>query len=94
MVDKIFNYYEFGYRRITIERPLRESYQFSDERIEELRFAPKPLNAAMKWIYEEYAKGKNRSWTDDIDCELYGKLTEHEADIRKYPPLFHLSSAS
>jgi type I restriction enzyme M protein len=32
---KIFNSYEFGYRRITIERPLRESFQFSDERIEE-----------------------------------------------------------
>ncbi len=32
--SKIFNTYEFGYRRITIERPLRESYQFSDERIQ------------------------------------------------------------
>ena len=51
--SKIFNTYEFGYRRITIERPLRESYQFSDERIEELRFASKPLNASMKWTYAE-----------------------------------------
>lgn len=77
---KIFNYYEFGYRRITIERPLRESYQFSDERIAVLRFAPKPLNAPMKWVYAEY--GQN--WSDDMDCELYGVLSEHEANIRKY----------
>ncbi|CAN2044927.1 hypothetical protein GMMP1_140014 [Candidatus Magnetomoraceae bacterium gMMP-1] len=77
--SKIFNYYEFGYRRITIERPLRESYQFSDERISELRFAPKPLNAPMKWVYSEY--GQN--WTDNDDCELYGALSEYEADIRK-----------
>ena len=52
--SKIFATHEFGYRRITIERPLRESYQFSDERIAELRFAPKPLNAPMKWIDEHY----------------------------------------
>lgn len=75
---KIFNTYEFGYRRITIERPLRESYQFSDERISELRFAPKPLNAAMKWIYAEY--GVN--WSDDPDCEAYGVLSEVETEIR------------
>ena len=36
--SKIFESFEFGYRRITIERPLRLSVQFSDERIETLRF--------------------------------------------------------
>jgi type I restriction enzyme M protein len=75
---KIFKTHEFGYRRITIERPLRESYQFSDERINTLRFAPKPLNAAMQWIYETYGS----DWTDAADCERYGVLTEHEAEIR------------
>ncbi|OUR72572.1 restriction endonuclease subunit M, partial [Methylophaga sp. 41_12_T18] len=78
--SKIFATHEFGYRRITIERPLRESYQFSDERIAELRFAPKPLNAPMKWVYEAY--GEN--WSDDYDCENYGVLAEHETDIRKH----------
>ena len=33
--SKNFANHEFGYRRITIERPLRESYQFCDERIDE-----------------------------------------------------------
>jgi len=78
--SKIFNTHEFGYRRITIERPLRESYQFSDERIAELRFAPKPLNAVMKWAYAEYGI----DWSDDNNCENYGDLSEHEESIRKH----------
>lgn len=78
--SKIFNTHEFGYRRITIEQPLRESYQFSDDRIEKLRFAPKPLNAVMKWAYEHYAE----NWSDDVDCSNYGDLNEHEDAIRKH----------
>lgn len=65
---KIFDYHEFGYRRLTIERPLRESFQFSDARIEPLRFAPKPLNAITRWIFETYQ--------DD--------WSEYEDDIRKH----------
>ena len=75
---KLFKTHEFGYRRITIERPLRESYQFSDDRINTLRFAPKPLNAAMQWIFSEYGS----DWTDAADCERYGILTAHVAEIR------------
>ena len=78
--SKIFNTYEFGYRRITIERPLRESYQFSDERIADLRFAPKPLNAPMKWIYEVYG----RDWSDEKGCKNYGVLVEYVVEIRAY----------
>ncbi len=92
--SKIFNTHEFGYRRITIERPLRESYQFSDERIAELRFAPKPLKAAMQWLYAEYGT----HWSDKVndsgriregalgyteDCANYGDLSEHEEACRK-----------
>ncbi|MCK9396689.1 MAG: type I restriction-modification system subunit M [Methylobacter sp.] len=77
---KIFNTYEFGYRRITIERPLRESYQFSDERIEECRFAPGALNAVMKRVYNEYAA----SWSDDESCASYGDLAEQAIEIRAY----------
>ncbi|NOQ94073.1 MAG: N-6 DNA methylase [Methylophaga sp.] len=78
--SKIFDTHEFGYRRITIERPLRESYQFSDERITELRFAAKPLNTVMKWAYAEYSS----SWSDNEACKSYGVLTEHEEAIRKH----------
>ncbi|MBV1884531.1 MAG: type I restriction-modification system subunit M [Pseudomonadales bacterium] len=82
--SKIFANHEFGYRRITIERPLRESYQFSDERIVELRFANKPLKAVMKWVYAEQQRSSNGTWSDDEDCEHYGDLAEQEDVIRKH----------
>lgn len=72
--SKIFNSYEFGYRRVTIERPLRLSAQLSDECIESLRFAPKPFNAVMQNLYSQYSE----TWSD----ESYGDLTEYEAEIR------------
>ncbi|WP_347989881.1 class I SAM-dependent DNA methyltransferase [Methylomonas sp. AM2-LC] len=80
--SKIFNTYQFGYRRITIERPLRESYQFSDERIDTLRFDSGALTAAMQWVYAEYAT--EDSWSESPDCKNYGDLTEHFEAIRKH----------
>lgn len=78
--SKIFATHEFGYRRITIERPLRLSFQFSDERIDALRFATGSLNAAMQWVYGEFGA----DWSDADDCQHYGKLSAHEEAIRKY----------
>ncbi|MCD4654500.1 type I restriction-modification system subunit M [bacterium] len=71
---KIFEGYEFGYRRITVDRPLRLSAKFSDERLAGLRFASGPLNAAMQRIYGLY--GTN--WIQ----ESYGKLAEVEDAVR------------
>ncbi|MBM9521122.1 SAM-dependent DNA methyltransferase [Desulforhopalus vacuolatus] len=78
--SKIFYSHEFGYRRITVERPLRMSYQFSDERIAELRFAPKPLNEPMKWVYGEYG----REWADNENGGRYGDLSTVADDVRKH----------
>ena len=72
--SKIFATHEFGYRRLTIERPLRLSAQFTDQKVEGLRFAPKPFNAAMKSLYEQFGT----TWTADT----YGELKPHEADVR------------
>lgn len=74
---KIFDTHEFGYRRITIERPLRESYQFSDERLAELRFANKPLNAPMKWLADKYDL-----FNSEVDVAK--TLADHEDQIRKH----------
>ncbi|MFJ4139816.1 type I restriction-modification system subunit M [Pseudomonas fragi] len=82
--SKIFNSYEFGYRRITIERPLRLSYQFSDARVAECRFAPGALNSAMKWLYQEYSAVEGEDWSDDDTCKRYGDLSAHEDAIRRY----------
>ncbi|MEI8236109.1 MAG: class I SAM-dependent DNA methyltransferase [Methylococcaceae bacterium] len=68
--SKIFSTHEFGYRRITIERPLRESYQFSDERIAECRFATGALNAAMKSIYAVFGE----DLSEQADIRAYLKL--------------------
>ena len=72
--SKVFESHEFGYRRITVERPLRLSIQFSDDRLEALRFASGPLNAAMQKIYEQFGK----DWNDDT----YGKLDSVEVEVR------------
>ncbi len=82
--SKIFSAHAFGYRRITIERPLRLSYQFSDERLAECRYAPGALNAAMQWIYQEYHCWEGKTWTDAADCPHYGDVAEHEEAIRRY----------
>lgn len=72
--SKIFNSTDFGYRRLTIERPLRLSAQVTDEAIATLRFAPKPFNAPMERLYEEFAA----QWQE----ETYGDFAELEAEAR------------
>lgn len=91
--SKIFKTTDFGYRRISIERPLRLSVQMDDERIAELRFAPKPFNVPMKWIWERFGN----QWNDASDCFNYGfqdkaALSNVEIEIRaeikaSYPEL-------
>ena len=72
--SKIFSSHEFGYRRITIERPLRLSVQFTNERIAELRFGSGKLGAVMQKIYELHGQ----DWTN----KSYGKLADVEAEVR------------
>jgi type I restriction enzyme M protein len=78
--SKIFATHEFGYRRITIERPLRLSWQFSAERIASLRFESGALGSAMQWMYAEYGA----DWKDDADCPHYGQLDDNAVEIRAY----------
>jgi type I restriction enzyme M protein len=72
--SKIFESHEFGYRRITVERPLRLSVQFANDRLEALRFESGALNAVMQKVYELCGQ----DWTD----ESYGKLAVVEAEVR------------
>jgi type I restriction enzyme M protein len=74
--SKIFVTTDFGYRRITVERPLRLSAQFTGDRLAELRFAPKPYNAVMKWAYEQFGQG----WSN----ATYGDLSEVAVEVRAY----------
>lgn len=76
--SKIFNTYEFGYRRVTIERPLRLSVKITDTAIASLRFAPKPFNGVMQAIYEQLGAAFGTAWTE----ENYGLLTEVATEVR------------
>lgn len=74
LTAKIFDTHEFGYRRLTIERPLRLSAQITDAAVESLRFAPKPFNGVMQAVYEQFGT----EWDD----KTYGTLIEAEAEVR------------
>ena len=76
--SKIFATHEFGYRRITIERPLRLSAQLSDAAIETLRYASKPFDMVMPALYEAFGS----EWTADSYGDLSAVTTEARAMIK------------
>lgn len=73
IASQVFDNSDFGYNKVTIERPKRLKAQFSEERIAELRF-DKALATSMKWVYETYG--------DDVYTKLekYKKEIEHWTD--------------
>ena len=66
--SQIFNNSDFGYYKVSIERPKRLKAQFSEERIAELRF-DKSLREPMMWAYETFGN------------EVYTQLAKHEKAI-------------
>jgi len=65
---QLFDNTDFGYYKVTIERPKRLKAQFNIERIAELRF-DKTLREPMVWAYETFGEG------------VYNDLAKHEKDI-------------
>ncbi len=53
LAAKVFNNSDFGYYKVTIERPERLKAQFSQERIENLRY-DRTLEEPMQWAYKTY----------------------------------------
>ena len=76
--SKIFASHEFGYRRVTIERPLRLSAQITDAAIAALAFAPKPFNQAMQRLQEAFDLVVN----DDLSSVLKAQEAEIRALIK------------
>lgn len=70
-VSKVFDNSDFGYFKVTIERPSRKAAQFTPERIASLRFVP-ALSEVMEWAYEK--------WGD----EIYTKLADHRKLIEAH----------
>ncbi len=55
IASKVFTNNDFGYYKVTIERPKRLKAQFTEERIAALRF-DKNLQEPMEWVYSEYGE--------------------------------------
>lgn len=68
IASKVFDNSDFGYHKITIERPKRLKAQFTEERIEELRF-DKSLREPMVHAYKTYGE------------KIYTELEVHEKEI-------------
>jgi type I restriction enzyme M protein len=82
IASKIFSNQDFGYYKVTIERPKRLKAQFSEERIAELRF-DRSLVEPMKWAYSEFGDKvyteiekfvpKILSWAESQELNLNAK---------------------
>ena len=71
IASKIFNNSDFGYYKVNIERPKRLKSQFTEEKIETLRY-DKALLESMQWAYAEFG---------DI---LYSDVAKHAKEILEW----------
>ena len=81
--SQVFDNKEFGYWKVTVERPLRKSAQFTAERIAPLRF-DKSLATEMEWMFSQWGadvykkdilagkKDAVQRWLDHEQIELTG----------------------
>ena len=58
--SKLFDNQDFGYYKVTIERPLRLAAQITDERIASLRFHP-AVRDSMAWLYQTFGEALYQS---------------------------------
>ena len=71
IASKVFDNKDFGYYKVTIDRPKRLKAQFSKEKIEELRF-DKALREPMVWAYETFGE------------KVYTEIAKHEKEITEW----------
>nr|WP_315245542.1 class I SAM-dependent DNA methyltransferase [uncultured Flavobacterium sp.] len=68
IASKVFDNSDFGYHKVTIERPKRLKAQFTKQKIEELRY-DKSLKEAMVYAYETYGD------------EVYTDIAKHKKEL-------------
>lgn len=73
-ISKIYPNEYFGYNKITVERPLRLSAQFTEEAIATLRF-DKSIADEMEWVYAQFG--------EDVYKDLKKVKTKIEAHLSK-----------
>ena len=70
-ISKLFDNSDFGYFKVTIERPSRKAAQFTPDKIATLRFVP-ALSEVMEWAWEKWGE------------EIYTKLSDHRKVIEAH----------
>ncbi|MCX6170169.1 MAG: class I SAM-dependent DNA methyltransferase [Ignavibacteriales bacterium] len=78
-VSKVFDNSDFGYYKVTVERPLRLKSQFTNERISTLRFVSY-LSDIMQWIYSKYGD-KVYDGLKKFHKEIEEHISEEQLDI-------------
>lgn len=79
LAAKVFNNSDFGYYKVSIDRPARLKAQFSAERIAELRYE-KTLKEPMQWAYETYCE-KVYSDLKSIEKEILDWCEKNDLDL-------------
>jgi type I restriction enzyme M protein len=76
---KVFNNSDFGYYKVTIERPKRLKAQFTAERIKNLRY-DKSIIEPMQWAYEKFG---DKVYTDfkSIEKEIIEFCEQNDTDL-------------
>ena len=69
--SKIFDNSDFGYQKITVERPLRLSCQFTQAKVDDLRYLD-ALQEEMEYLYKHYKE----------DC--YTNIKQYKEKVLKY----------
>jgi len=92
LAAKVFENSDFGYYKVTIDRPARLKAQFSEERIADLRF-DKSLKEAMQWAYETYG---DRVCADlkSIEKEIIDWCEKNDLDLNSKKRKVLTSSAT
>ena len=79
-ISKIYPNSHFGYNKITVERPLRLSAQFTAEAIASLRF-DKNLSEEMAWAYRQFGDDLYKNLAQYQD-KIEAHLNKHEIKLK------------
>lgn len=99
----VFDNSDFGYYKVTIERPKRLKAQFTEEAIEELRF-DKSVREPMQWAYAQWGdaiyndldthRKAIERWCDENDFELTNKTRKALFDATNWAKCRQLRDTS
>jgi type I restriction enzyme M protein len=79
LATQVFDNSDFGYYKVSIERPKRLKAQFTAQRIEVLRY-DKTIKEAMQWVYENYGD-KAYTQLNSFEEEILAWCEKNDIDL-------------